>query len=440
VPTDSIRVPKSFTYLAVFFIAGLADPYAFLAPINFGIGPAIFVIDTVILLFFVQMIRFWDQFLSVVRRSKFNLLIVVWTLWGLLEVLRGAPEFGLTVAITESKVYVFAPLFCLWMMWFLVYRINVTTFYRRFLHPATITVLVVLVISVAVFMANPVYKILTTLSLLDPQRYAYMEESELNTWVRFLNSYSASFLAIVIPMFILAKFVHAKEEAPSFLIIGLCVVGIMLSQMRTAWVVFVIGMIVVLAIVGLSNRKARFKAGMVVVLFVLIGGGTLAYLNNEGVIDVQQSISPFVAGSAEESQTFVWRQEIWALALARWSDQPLLGLGYGGNYEDASGESITAPHSSYVAILAKQGIVGLSLYLALLLSFLIYFLREVFRQGRSSTQYGAIFGVVVILSMFVYSYTYEVTPLQWLLLGYSHFRTKTWEQWDETFEPERPCL
>ncbi|MFM1987609.1 MAG: hypothetical protein RJA99_566 [Pseudomonadota bacterium] len=74
------------------------------------------------------------------------------------------------------------------------------------------------------------------------------------------------------------------------------------------------------------------------------------------------------------------RVEVWEHARALFLQSPLFGIGLNGFMTARSGETLTDPHNYYLKVAAEQGIVGLSLLVGLLLSFL----RSAWRLQRDA--------------------------------------------------------
>ncbi len=112
-----------------------------------------------------------------------------------------------------------------------------------------------------------------------------------------------------------------------------------------------------------------------------------------------------------ESQTFKIRQDIWGLALQRWTESPILGYG-AGTFKLAvwgpSGGRVS--HNLYISVLVEDGIIGLAFYAgAALMTF--YAVWHMPRADRP-------FWLAVLTAWFIGSMVspWEYGKLTWFLL------------------------
>lgn len=109
-------------------------------------------------------------------------------------------------------------------------------------------------------------------------------------------------------------------------------------------------------------------------------------------------------GGAVNEATKVWRVQWWNSIVDYTVDGPFFwtGKGFGINLADADGfqvladHSLRAPHSVHLEILARAGVPGLILWIALQLGFGLTLLRAAFRSSRSAPRWVPVLGWVFV--------------------------------------------
>ena len=117
-------------------------------------------------------------------------------------------------------------------------------------------------------------------------------------------------------------------------------------------------------------------------------------------LSFQQLVSNAVSlfggeGGALNDATKAWREAWWAKIIGYTVDGPdfWTGKGYGINLADADGfqvtsdDSLRAPHSVHFEILARSGVPGLVLWLAVLAAWIVMMLRAAIRAARSRRRF-----------------------------------------------------
>ncbi len=178
------------------------------------------------------------------------------------------------------------------------------------------------------------------------------------------------FLALSIPM---AAYLATKHQSKTLKLINMAAIplvfyAIFLTGTRTGSIVGVLGIIYWM----FTHRKASIsiKASIAVVMIASV----IAILSFAPKASVDRIFS---AGKSLSSGTLNYRSVIWAGSLNQWKKAPIVGTGLGGLGFVLSKEHINfrGAHNSFIHNLTENGIIGLFLYLAVILSILNYILQ-----------------------------------------------------------------
>jgi len=414
---------KMAALFSVYFILTLMDPFSFDIPFKImGVGPNLQALYVLFIVLFVHSYKYVSFGITEARIFK---VLLVWLLWCTFEIFRGALSYSLTISFTEAKYYFMGPLFAIITYILLKHDFEVKKFFTSFLKPALWSVLVVFVFAVIFYVSTREYVLISLLPIISPSHFKNVDWTYDTDWIRFLNAYNASFLALVTCIFVILRYrFHYKQMINIFTLV-LSFTAIAVGQVRTVWGVF--GVIILIsygAIIFHSRIGKNIKILVSYVGFIIISLFITVYLNNEGIIDLSSSIKPFVAGF-DQTHTFRWREIIWYRTLRNWQASPILGLGYGGYFPGPMGETVHAPHSSYISVLAKQGIIGIVFMGISFISLLFHFTSNYFKGKGENKQIGGIIGILTVVSMLVFAYSYEFTILQWIILGLAVFLTNS---------------
>lgn len=194
-------------------------------------------------------------------------------------------------------------------------------------------------------------------------------------------------------------------RAVAITIIGLELVAIGVSFFRAAW----IGALLVTAVALLWRTGARRHPRLVVaalVALVVIGFGLTRF--------------DAVSTRLSNSQNVTGRVATWAQDLKVFADAPVVGVGverFHASTDEESNvvvsgvEALDYPHSSYLGLLAEQGIVGFVPFL--LLSIAVWWLIRRFRAQSDSEADLAIWACLAgaALAYLVMSLTLSILPL-----------------------------
>ena len=174
------------------------------------------------------------------------------------------------------------------------------------------------------------------------------------------NEFGA-YLALGIPI---AWFLFLKRRGIVRIVVAaylpLATLALLLTASRNA---FLAG-VVALSVVPLTASRRSLRSWAVAVIVLLLGIGLAA------VVVPEATWNRIVSTQAEISAgTFGGRGIIWAAGLEVFQDRPLLGFGSGA-FENAVepllGPRGEAPHNVFLAVAVEQGLIGLSIFIAML--------------------------------------------------------------------------
>lgn len=194
--------------------------------------------------------------------------------------------------------------------------------------------------------------------------------------------------------------------------LAVLVVGLLISGTRSAWVSFIIAVVVAIVRYGAWGRIAALVAVGVVAIAVLLSPSAASLV-------VDRTLVEFQGGGG------AGRTEIWQVGLLIVEDQPITGVGIGGHearfastvddshrswprLEELGLTESTSPHSIYMGSLVELGVVGL-----ILLCLIVYDL--VWRDRRRMPDYL----YVIVLAMFVQGLFLDLltTKIFWLVVA-----------------------
>jgi len=177
------------------------------------------------------------------------------------------------------------------------------------------------------------------------------------------------------------------------------------SRSATSVSIFLIGIAVLL----LLNQRERFARYVAQQLKALALSLSLMY------VLLYDSLVKIVTSLLERDETLTGRTDIWRPLLEYASDNPILGVGYGGFWAPGNWELedlftpqfiLTQAHNGYLAIYVELGIVGL----VLLAVFLLAYCNAVRRQLDRSFDWG-VYGICLLPMSLIYNNS-EVSFLQ----------------------------
>jgi len=223
-----------------------------------------------------------------------------------------------------------------------------------------------------------------------------------------------------------------------------CLAGLWESQNRSAWLGLVVSLVVfavLAAVVARSRVQApRVRAGAFIPAILLLVAvlGVVGLSPDRDTVFARIQSAGSAGGNAHDS--LHWRKGVWAGTRQMIAEKPLLGWGTGsfpavhqpfthtGHRADevyTKGPSIEdEAHNSYLQLWAELGVVGLALWLAALVSFLIAGIRALKRYPARSLPQWALIGclsaltgqMVDALANPAWQFANVALPL-WIILG-----------------------
>lgn len=175
------------------------------------------------------------------------------------------------------------------------------------------------------------------------------------------------FLALSIPM---AAYLATKHQNKILKLINITAIplvfyAIFLTGTRTGSIVGVLGIMYWI----FTHRKASISIKATIA--VILVSSVIAILSFAPKASVDRIFS---SGKSITTGTLNYRSVIWAGSINQWEKAPIIGTGLGGLGFVLSKEHINfnAAHNTYIHNLTENGIIGLLLYLAIILSLLYY--------------------------------------------------------------------
>jgi O-antigen ligase len=158
-----------------------------------------------------------------------------------------------------------------------------------------------------------------------------------------------------------------------WLLAALLLLGILLINARTIFVELVFALLIMMIAsssgkLRLSVRSLRLLAGVTVVLFLLVWA---AAQTRTGSTFVERAEIELVSGTLNYSDdpNATFRLMAWFEAFQRFTESPILGEAYGIPFKFDLDESDARPHNTYLTVLYKMGVVGLTPLVLLLAGF-----------------------------------------------------------------------
>ncbi len=199
-------------------------------------------------------------------------------------------------------------------------------------------------------------------------------------------------------------------------------VGVLLSQSRTALIMLAVAPLFALLIPGTARRSARFTLPL-----YAIGGGVFAILvysiPSLGEIASERYS---ILSQYQSENTWSGRLDIWQGALQTIQSHPILGVGSGNFSEVISADpsstpylgsvqqSVTVAHNMLLSVASELGLVGLAVF-----SFVVF---SALRQASALTRGNVTLGMGLLLGVVAYliggmALTWEYTKISYFLYG-----------------------
>jgi O-antigen ligase len=367
-------------------------------------------------------------------------MIALFVGWGLFELARGIPSFGLS-AFGESRMLVLPTLFLFFFL--AIYRDRLAV--KKFLAYAAALICIMPVVRGVLF-----YVLGGRAAFMDQ----FVGSSVLSTQAgfRFIQAGEAalvSSVAVGLLMFAAAEESRKRRYALLLVATALLIV-IAIVQVRTAWLTAFVGISLGSILVTRFLRNAAISLTVTAVAVVLADPvGSLVRSAFEAPAEIalsqsggtQHSASPpdqaptaaqseALRGSLAYSTTFLrdpaadvtaaWRLVLWRQALVSAKEHPLIGQGLGGYWRNVgpNGEPANQlPHNGFLAVLVKLGGVGLALLLLGGSLWCLELVRYIRQEQEPYFRLLAKVVVVVVAMSATFACFYDFTVAFWVLLA-----------------------
>lgn len=274
----------------------------------------------------------------------------------------------------------------------------------------------------------------------------------------------AGFLVLLLPFALVYAFRGEMDLRRVLATVALIFVtgALLLTRNRSAWLGTCLGLFVVAGLwlrsvswSDLAQQKHRWLAGLII---ALVAGGLFVGLTPRTGTVVEQRASTLLSPGKEPS--LQWRFRMWGIAGEMVRARPLAGWGVGsfprlaGDYlaevphaaqVDEVGPSLAnVPHNEYVQLAAELGIVGLGLYLAVLLGFLVRCARALASVRSETRRWVTVAALAAVAAQIVDAFGNpawrfgDVAPLFWLVLGLGMAATRTRSEREPAGAPVEP--
>lgn len=171
--------------------------------------------------------------------------------------------------------------------------------------------------------------------------------------------------------FIIGLYARLNKIGPAWWsgLVPILLICIVVLQHRTLWVMAFVST----AVLVLAAGKVRSRALTGALAAAVIGAVVLTPLLLGGKLDrLQQSLSHSVEEVGQKNSTLAWRVQGWQALVQQWaSASPFVNLagfpfgsGFNRRIEASQTELTQSPHSQYVTMLLRTGLVGLLAMLA----------------------------------------------------------------------------
>ncbi|MGE0405752.1 MAG: O-antigen ligase family protein [Candidatus Korobacteraceae bacterium] len=305
---------------------------------------------------------------------KASILVAVFFFEGVFQVFRGISTGNETIFVLRDFALAMYPLFLLIGL----YAFQDWTAVRRFC-----------VCFVAAAAVASVIGLLWFLSVPQQRRYIFYPPAVLSSLIAVLLCTSAGLV----------------RRWVGWSLVLLLGVGLVLANARTLYVVFAAVMGIAFFTVNMVTEKikiarlkllAAFSAVALIVLLILLSTGA-------GSRFLQQTRVELVSGTLnfQEDANAGFRFLAWAEALRRFSENPLIGEGFGVPFTFVSETTDVRPHNSFLTVLYKTGLLGFVPVMLLVLHLYLSGWRSI-RQRRQAGSFLLYAFLLGHLSMSVY--------------------------------------
>jgi O-antigen ligase len=254
--------------------------------------------------------------------------------------------------------------------------------------------------------------------------------------VRILAGTHAFYLSIATLITIsLIAYQKLRYPALTTAIISIWLIGIAGSLMRHLWLALLVALATLFILIPKDAKKNSLKHGIystLVIISVICIGTWMVIL--VPTVDVGQQATATLDVVSERLESInntttdtsaSWRLELWKNALKAWSENPIIGIGFGqslplelGDWQTT--EEIRNIHNSPLAILVQMGIIGFGLFAG----FVISVVAKSYQSLRTHPDAPYYFGIIAALALLLFSSLFQpyletnlTAIFLWLLLG-----------------------
>jgi len=202
----------------------------------------------------------------------------------------------------------------------------------------------------------------------------------------------------------LARTNHWAVRAVALIYFALAPVAILLTGTRGAFLAGIVAM----SIVPLNLERPSLRSFLLVTVLLVIMTATIAPIVPRSMWARIATIPSEIAGGSMTK-----RRDIWQMGFDALPEHPLLGVGAGayGALLESHGERPLPAHNVLIGVLVEQGVVGLSLFTALLGACALL----IFRMPSPDRSLWAVLALSCLVGMM--SINIERWKVTWLLFG-----------------------
>lgn len=229
---------------------------------------------------------------------------------------------------------------------------------------------------------------------------------------RVLNA-QATFLIAAASLAWLVVWLDTGRSSASIPFLLLASVNALLFH-RSVWVAQLLGMLTLAVLTQRTQLRRLFDWRIGLILSVTILGWYLYYHSTNSLAEAfEKSIATAIAN---ENTTFIDRFLGWAELLNQWSNFSLfdksLGQPFGHGFDRVVlGRLVEySPHSQYVFMLLRGGVIGLIIYAGLFVYIAIEFMRAI-RQSSSTAMFGLTMLISISAFVAVYQLSYSILAI-----------------------------
>ena len=370
----------------------------------FDIGTKVYFIDLFFIYFFVCFI-----FISVKTKFKYyqlNRLFLFFLLVLLASLCYGLTRYGFS-SIGEGRYVYWLMMFAVPLYFYSAGEIQSLRDFDKFFKITFCLVILNVLLLLVIELINGGRFFLTSAN----KEFANLTDSR---GTRYLGSEESFHLGVVLVYLVIDQFVTRKKSWAKLLLMLFLLAVILFTKNRTALLSLALGLITAFLLEGRGKLIAKLGLSIVIIT-------GLSFLLFPSFIE--SVLTPIIGVfHIYEDQTGNWRLLVQAVAIEQSLKTPIFGQGFGGYFEyysEALGGVINyPPHSMYVYLFQKTGVIGLLGYVFASLALIreCTTLRQKTFTNKISEKYRLLIKVVLISEMF-YSLAYDISIYAGLFIG-----------------------